>query len=106
MLRGLRALLDTERPRAPPAGSREARPAAASSKLRAEGHFIGTAFFMQSLGGADLSLEGDEMIFLDGEQVASIRGTGTEDYFSGGFHFDRGAYSAPYHGAPLTDDAL
>ena len=61
---------------------------------------------MQSLRGADLSLEGDEMIFLDGEQVASIKGTGTEDYFSGGFHFDRGAFSAPYHGAPLADDAL
>jgi len=71
-----------------------------------EGHFVGTALFMQSLRGADLSLEGDEMIFLDGEQVASIKGTGTEDYFSGGFHFDRGAFSAPYHGAPLADDAL
>ena len=50
--------------------------------------------------------EGDEMLFVDSDAKPVVTGTGTEDYFSGGFHFDRGAFSAPYHGAPLADDAL
>ena len=30
-------------------------------------------------------------------------GTGTEDYFSSGWYFDTGPYSAPYHSAPVKD---
>src|SRR5262249_10269878 len=33
----------------------------------------------------------------------SINGTGTEDYFSSGWYFDRGLYSAPYHGVLIKD---
>jgi hypothetical protein len=32
-----------------------------------------------------------------------VLGTGTEDYFSSGWYFDTGPYSAPYHGAPIKD---
>jgi hypothetical protein len=73
------------------------------------GHFAGTALFMQGLTGSGALaltfLEGDEMIYLDGERTPSIIGTGTEDYFNGGFYFDQGPFAALYHGAPIKDDA-
>ncbi len=67
-----------------------------------QGHFVGTALFMQ---GRNLGfLEGDEMIYVDGEEKPSIIGTGTEDYFSSGWYYDRGLYSAPYHGIVIKDE--
>ncbi len=51
-------------------------------------------------------LEGDEMIFVDGEPTPSIVGTGTEDYFGGGFYFESGPIAAPYHGVLIKDEAL
>jgi hypothetical protein len=71
------------------------------------GHFVGTALFMQNRHGRSLGfLEGDEMIYIDGESKPSIIGTGTEDYFSSGWYFDRGLYSAPYHGVTIKDTEL
>ena len=68
------------------------------------GHFVGTALFMQNQRGIGLGfLEGDEMIYLDGETTPSIIGTGAEDYFSSGWYYDRGLYSAPYHGIQIKD---
>ena len=70
-----------------------------------QGHYVGTALFMQNRKGHGLGfLEGDEMIYIDGETTPSINGTGTEDYFSSGWYFDRGPYSAPYHGCIIKDD--
>lgn len=70
-----------------------------------DGHFVGTALFMQNRQGHDLGfLEGDEMIWADAKFV--VNGTGTEDYFSSGWYFDRGAYSAPYHGVGILDTKL
>jgi len=70
------------------------------------GHFVGAALFMQNRRGRGLGfLEGDEMIHFDGEEKPSFIGTGTEDYFSSGWYFDRGVYSAPYHGVPILDGA-
>ncbi len=72
-----------------------------------KGHFVGAALFMQNRRGRGLGfLEGDEMIYVDGEQKPSIIGTGTEDYFSSGWYFDRGLYSAPYHGVNIKDETL
>lgn len=69
---------------------------------RGEGHYVGTALFMQNRQGNGLGfLEGDEMFYMDGESSPSISGTGTEDYFSSGWYFDRGTYSAPYHGVVI-----
>jgi hypothetical protein len=75
--------------------------------LEAEGagHFVGAALFMQGRNPRGLGfLEGDEMIFVDGEEKPSIIGTGTEDYFSSGWYFDRGTYSAPFHGVVIKDE--
>jgi len=71
------------------------------------GHFVGTALFMQNRRGRGLGfLEGDEMIYVDGEEKPSVIGTGTEDYFSSGWYYDRGVYSAPYHGINIKDTQL
>src|SRR5687767_6555042 len=63
--------------------------------------------FMQNRRGRGLGfLEGDEMIHIDGEEKPSIIGTGTEDYFSSGWYYDRGLYSAPYHGMNIKDTRI
>lgn len=68
------------------------------------GHYAGTVLSMQARVGRMLwYLEGNERIFIDGEAAPSIIGTGTEDYFSSGWYFDTGHYSAPYHGAPIVE---
>lgn len=45
-------------------------------------------------------LEGDERIRVDGSSTPVIYGTGTEDHFGGGWYFNRGPFSLPFHGAP------
>ncbi|HEY3284479.1 MAG TPA: glycoside hydrolase family 172 protein, partial [Armatimonadota bacterium] len=71
-------------------------------EAKGEGHFVGTALFME---GPNMGfLEGDEMVYVDGETKPSVIGTGTEDYFSSGWYFDRGLYSAPYHGVTLKEE--
>jgi hypothetical protein len=70
------------------------------------GHYAGTVLSMQPRHGSSLwYLEGNERISIDGEARPSYVGTGTEDYFSSGWYFDTGAYSAPYHGAPIVEPA-
>ncbi len=71
------------------------------------GHYVGTLLSMQPRRGRSLGyLEGDERIFVDGERTPSIIGTGTEDYFSSGWYYDTGVYSAPYHGVTIKDNEL
>ena len=71
-----------------------------------EGHLVGVNMSMQSYDGGLSFLEGDEMIYVDGQKEASMKGTGTEDYFNSGWYFNRGEFSAPYHGLILKDDSL
>src|SRR5207237_1670612 len=60
------------------------------------GQFVG---LVQNMSGArELGfLEGDELIWSDGEKVWN--GTGTEDYFNSGWYFQDGPVSQPLHGA-------
>lgn len=70
------------------------------------GHYVGTVLSMQPLHSRHFwFLEGNERVFVDGDTVPSIVGTGTEDYFSSGWYFDTGPYSAPYHGLTIKDPA-
>jgi hypothetical protein len=71
-----------------------------------EGHLVGVNLSMQSYDGGLSFLEGDEMIYVDGEKEASVKGTGTEDYFNSGWYFNTGEFAAPYHGLILKDDSL
>lgn len=43
-------------------------------------------------------LEGDERVFIDGSRHPSLYGTGVEDFFGGGFYFDKGPFRLPLHG--------
>ncbi|HXX65482.1 MAG TPA: glycoside hydrolase family 172 protein [Bacteroidota bacterium] len=71
-----------------------------------EGQLVGVNLNMQSYDGGLSFLEGDEMFYVDGEKVASVKGTGTEDYFNSGWYFNQGEFAAPYHGLILKDDTL
>lgn len=69
------------------------------------GHYVGTLLSTIPEIGKSLSyLEGDERIFIDGETEPGIIGTGTEDYFSSGWYYVTGEYSAPFHGATIKED--
>jgi hypothetical protein len=69
-----------------------------------KGQYVGTLLSMQAMRGRGLGyLEGDEQVTVDGEATPLILGTGTEDYFSSGWYYDTGVYSAPYHGVTIKD---
>lgn len=70
------------------------------------GHFVGLNMSMQGYDGNLWYLEGDEMVFVDGEKAPSIHGTGIEDYFNSGWYFNRGEFASPYHGLILKNDSL
>ena len=46
--------------------------------------------------------EGDDMIFIDGEEKPTLVGTGTEDYFCAAWGYPGGHNSMPYHGISLA----
>ncbi|HEY6740075.1 MAG TPA: glycoside hydrolase family 172 protein, partial [Actinopolymorphaceae bacterium] len=48
-------------------------------------------------------LEGDERVFVDGSRSPDLHGTGTEDFYEGGWYFNRGAFTAPMTGSPVPD---
>ncbi len=68
------------------------------------GHFVGvTHAVLQNQEG--WFGEGDDMIFIDGDQLPTINGTGTEDYYNGAWDFGGKAFAYPHNGAPyLTGD--
>ncbi len=45
-------------------------------------------------------LEGDERIYVDGARTPQLYGTGTEDFFNGGWYFNKGTFSLPLHSQP------
>ncbi len=50
--------------------------------IKGRGHFVGVNYYVNSPTTMWYG-EGDEMVFIDGEGLPSINGTGTEDYFNG-----------------------
>jgi hypothetical protein len=61
------------------------------------GHYVGVNLTVPNDG---TTLEGNEHIFVDGARTPAISGTGTEDYFNGGFYFNNGPFTEPTCGAP------
>ena len=73
-------------------------------EAKGQGHYCGVVLSMQEYDkGSRQMLEGDEMIWVDGEAEPSIKGTGTEDYFQGGWYWENGTFSAPFHGLTVGD---
>ncbi|HXD00578.1 MAG TPA: DUF2961 domain-containing protein [Verrucomicrobiae bacterium] len=61
------------------------------------GHLVGVVESM--MGPIDRSyLEGDERIYVDDNESPAIYGTGTEDFYNGGWYFDHGLFTQPTHG--------
>lgn len=50
-------------------------------------------------------LEGDERLFVDGSASPDVHGTGTEDFYEGGWYFNRGTFNAPMTGNPAHEEA-
>ena len=68
-----------------------------------KGHFIGvTHSVLQNQNG--WFGEGDDMIFIDGDKLPTINGTGTEDYFNGAWDFGLQAFGYQHNGAPYMVD--
>jgi len=61
------------------------------------GHYVGTVLSVRSRS-PDWFGEGDMRVYLDGEQDASLWGTGTEDYFCSAWGWKE--CSTPYFGVP------
>ncbi|WP_127572210.1 glycoside hydrolase family 172 protein [Georgenia faecalis] len=67
------------------------------------GRFVGVSHTMEghiTAGNIRNYLEGDERVYVDGSRTPQIYGTGTEDFYEGGWYFNRNEFSAPMNGAP------
>jgi len=61
---------------------------------RGRGTFVGVT---QTMRGAKADyLEGDERVYVDGSARPQLHGTGTEDFYEGGWYFTRSFISAPF----------
>ncbi|KPK83687.1 MAG: hypothetical protein AMS27_12145 [Bacteroides sp. SM23_62_1] len=49
--------------------------------IKGKGHFVGVNYYVHSPSPMWYG-EGDDMIFIDGEKMPTLHGTGTEDYFN------------------------
>lgn len=67
---------------------------------KGKGHYVGTVLAVRTRSPQWFG-EGDEKIYIDGEDHASIWGTGTEDYFLAAWGLKRS--STPYFGVPYFD---
>lgn len=68
-----------------------------------QGMLVGVSLNAESYSGNLWFLEGDEAYVVDG--AFRGQGTGTEDYFNGGWYFDQGPFAAPFHGVVVKDEA-
>jgi len=69
-------------------------------KTTGRGHYVGT---VQSVHMMDTGWfgEGDDRFYIDGEATPSLRGTGTEDYYSDAWGFRQ--FCEPMYGVPLWE---
>lgn len=68
-----------------------------------KGHFLGvTQAVLQNQNG--WFGEGDDMIFIDGDKLPTINGTGSEDYYNGAWDFGKEAFAYQHQGAPCMVD--
>ena len=65
-----------------------------------KGQYVGTVLAVRTRSPAWFG-EGDEKVYIDGEQKQSIQGTGTEDYFLCAWGLKK--FSGPYFGVPYFD---
>ncbi|HOO57062.1 MAG TPA: DUF2961 domain-containing protein [bacterium] len=69
-------------------------------RTRGRGHYVGTVLSWLANMPSWIG-EGDDFFYIDGEKEPSIRGTGTEDYFSDAWGFRQ--FNQPYHGVTVWE---
>jgi Protein of unknown function (DUF2961) len=67
------------------------------------GHFVGVTHAIEQNQDGWFG-EGDDMIFIDGDPLPTINGTGTEDYYNGAWDFGGQPFSYQHNGAPQITD--
>ena len=68
-----------------------------------KGHFVGVTHAVEQNQDRWFG-EGDDMIFIDGDTLPTINGTGTEDYYNGAWDFGGQAFAYKHNGAPYIVD--
>jgi len=68
-----------------------------------KGHFVGVTQSVEQNQDGWFG-EGDDMIFIDGDAMPTINGTGTEDYYNGAWDFGGQAFANMHQGAPYIMD--
>src|ERR1039457_6157369 len=68
-----------------------------------KGHFVGVTHAVEQNQDGWFG-EGDDMIFIDGDALPTINGTGTEDYYNGAWDFGGQAFANMRQGAPYVGD--
>jgi hypothetical protein len=69
-----------------------------------KGHYVGVNYFVNSPTPVWYG-EGDDMFFIDGDENATLHGTGTEDYFNSSWCPNE-KYQHPYFGYARTPDDI
>jgi hypothetical protein len=69
-----------------------------------KGHFVGVTHAVEQNQEGWFG-EGDDMIFIDGDSLPTINGTGTEDYYNGAWDFAGQPFGFMHNGAPYIVDA-
>ncbi len=66
-----------------------------------QGKVVGISYTEEGpLNGIEtLFMEGNEHVYFDGSQTPAINGTGTEDFFDGGYYYAHGPFTLFDHGA-------
>lgn len=67
------------------------------------GHLVGVVQTIRGQTSSRYYLEGDERIYTDGSLSPALYGTGTEDFYNGGWYFNRGPFTLPVHGNPAHE---
>lgn len=81
----------------------------------ARGHVVGVTHTMYPGPTQDLNhfangvirtyLEGDERIYTDRSRTPQLYGTGNEDFYEGGWYYNRSQFTMPLHGNPLHEQS-
>lgn len=69
--------------------------------IKGKGQYIGVNYYVNSPGPMWYG-EGDEMVFIDGDTIPTIVGTGTEDYFNTSWS-PKELFQHPYFGYPRVN---
>ena len=72
--------------------------------IKGKGHFVGVNYYVHSPTPMWYG-EGDDMIFIDGDDKPTLHGTGTEDYFNTSW-CPKSIYNHPYFGYARVNDDL